>query len=92
MDPEGKATEIAYNLVGRVKSVTRPGERTTSYQYDKNYNVTGIADPKGYLYQSVYDSDNRRTGNRRSAGTDDGSGHDPGSRITSVTDKYAREH
>ena len=55
VDPEGKATEFTYNLVGELASVTKPGDRRTDLQYDGNYNVTAISDAKGYIYQYTYD-------------------------------------
>ena len=62
VDPEGKATRVAYNLVGQAESVTKPGGRTTRATYDGNYNnTTAITDPKGYVYEYTYDLDNRLT-------------------------------
>ena len=42
--------EFIYDLAGNITSITRPGERTTSYSYDQNYNQISVMDPKGYTY------------------------------------------
>ena len=49
---------------GHITSVNKPGERITGYAYDNNYNLTGITDPKGYLYQRSYDKDDRLVGTK----------------------------
>ena len=86
VDPEGKATRVAYNLVGQVESVTKPGGRTTRATYDGNYNTT-ITDPRGYVYEYTYDLDNRLIQTKDPLSQTEHVTYDPGSRVTAVRDK-----
>ena len=72
---------------GNITSITRPGERTTAYAYDKNYNQTSLTDPRGFVYGSSYDKDNRVIGTTDPLSQTEAVTYDPGSRVTAVQDK-----
>ena len=59
-DPNGLKTAYAYDLRGRVLSVTQTPSggtaRTTQYAYDDNGNVTEVTDPTGRKLTYTYDN------------------------------------
>lgn len=59
-DPNGLKTNYAYDLRGRVLSVTQTPSggtaRTTQYVYDDNGNVTEVTDPTGRKLTYTYDA------------------------------------
>lgn len=55
--------------------------------YDKNYNVTSVTDPMGYVAKTVYDKDNRVTEETDALGQKESYTYDKDSRVTSITDK-----
>jgi RHS repeat-associated protein len=70
-DPNGNTTSYSYDNLGELQSKTLPGTApgssgspvpvTTTYTYDPDGNVTGIADAMGHSWSKSYDNLNRLT-------------------------------
>lgn len=65
VSPEGRRTEVAYDLMLRRASTTAGAgtadAATTEFSYDQVGNVTAITDPNDQVWQFEYDARNRRT-------------------------------
>lgn len=85
--PEGRRTEIAYDLMLRCQSVIAGAGTadvaTTGYAYDQVGNVTAITDPNGQVWQFEYDGRNRRTAAIDPLGNRWGWTYDPANNMTS---------
>ncbi len=67
--------------------LARPGGRTTSYDYDNNYNLTSVTDPMGYAWQAVYDKDGLVTRWTDALGRSENWAYDADGRVVAYTNK-----
>lgn len=58
-DPSGRQVAYTHDLVGNVKTITAPGQGTTTIERDGVYNVTARTDGNGHRWEFGYDDANR---------------------------------
>ena len=85
-DGRGGVTVNAYDGLGDVVSVERPGGSVTSHAYDAAGNEVGRTDPDGRSIGYAHDNDNRLVDTTYADGSSVSYGYDPDGRRISMTD------
>lgn len=89
IDPNGNTTQLSYDSIGRLTTVTDPVSRTLTFTYASNtsYLVTGVSSSVGSLSLSyAYDSQNRLSQITKPDLTTISFRYDSNSRISAVLD------
>lgn len=89
MDRNGNATQLSYDGIGRISTVTDPASRHLNFGYDSlfSYHVTSVTSSVGHSISYTYDPQGRLYLITKSDGTVFAFEYDAQSRITAV--KYA---